>query len=444
MASRRSRSRRPDLPDTFNVLLVGGGGREHALAWKLRQSPRVKALYATHHSNAGIAELAEPLDHAFSMRELYRLELFCEKRGVNLVIVGPEAPLAEGLADKLAKEGRVVFGPGRAAAQLEADKAWSKDMMRAASIPTAEARVFARAEEAKRYLRTREDAPVIKAAGLAAGKGVYLPETIEEAERVIDEVMVAKRFGDAGSRVVIEERLTGPETSVLALVDGRNILTLDQAQDHKRIGEGDTGPNTGGMGAYCPAPVLSEEQLMRVEREVLVPIVDTLRREDIEYRGVLYAGLMLTPAGPKVLEFNVRFGDPECQAVLPRMACDFAELCWRTATGTLDEASLGWDPRHACCVVLAQHGYPGESKKGAVITGLDEAERAGALVFHASSTRNERGEVVSGGGRVLSVVALGDTLAEARERANAAAEMVRFEGKVYRRDIGAKADSLRG
>jgi phosphoribosylamine--glycine ligase len=439
MAKRRA----PQLPDSFNVLLVGGGGREHAIAWKLRQSPRVKNLYATHHSNAGLAQLADPIDHAFSMREVYRLELFCARNDVNLVIVGPEAPLAEGLSDRLAKDGRVVFGPSQAAAQLEADKAWSKEMMRAASIPTAEARVFRHPEEAKRYLRTREEAPVIKAAGLAAGKGVYLPSGIDEAEKVVDEIMVAKRFGDAGSRVVIEERLSGPETSVLALVDGRNILTLDQAQDHKRIGEGDTGPNTGGMGAYCPAPVLTDEQLARVEREILVPIVDTLRREDIEYRGLLYAGLMLTPAGPKVLEFNVRFGDPECQAILPRMKCDFAELCWRTATGTLDEASLEWDPRHACCVVLAQHGYPGESKKGAVITGVEDVERDGVLVFHASATRNSAGDIVSGGGRVLSVVAMGDTIDEARERANGAAETIRFEGKVYRRDIGAKASSSR-
>lgn len=439
MAKRRA----PQLPESFNVLLVGGGGREHAIAWKLRQSPRVKNLFATHHSNAGLAQLADPIDHAFSMRELYRLELFCARNDVNLVIVGPEAPLAEGLSDRLAKDGRVVFGPSQAAAQLEADKAWSKDMMRAASIPTAEARVFRHPEEAKRYLRTREEAPVIKAVGLAAGKGVYLPSSMDEAEKVIDEIMVAKRFGDAGSRVVIEERLSGPETSVLALVDGRNILTLDQAQDHKRIGEGDTGPNTGGMGAYCPAPVLTDEQLARVEREILVPIVDTLRREDIEYRGLLYAGLMLTPAGPKVLEFNVRFGDPECQAILPRMRCDFAELCWRTSTGTLDEATLEWDPRHSCCVVLAQHGYPGESKKGAIITGIDEVERDGALVFHASATRNANGEIVSGGGRVLSVVALGATLEKARERANAAAETIRFEGKVYRRDIGAKASPVR-
>ncbi len=435
MAKRRP----PQLPDSFKVLLIGGGGREHAIAWKLRQSPRVKALFATDHSNAGIAALAKPIDHAHSMREVYRLQMFCDREDINLVIVGPEAPLAEGIAEKLSKPGRAIFGPGQAAAQLEADKWWAKDMMRAASIPTAEARVFRRADEAKRYLESRNDAPVIKAAGLAGGKGVYLPESREDAARAIDEIMVAKRFGDAGSRVIIEERLTGPETSVLALIDGRNILALDQAQDHKRIGEGDTGPNTGGMGAYCPAPVLSGEQMARVEREILVPIVDTLRRDDIEYRGVLYAGLMLTPAGPKVLEFNVRFGDPECQAVLPRMKCDFAELCWRTATGSLDEAALEWDTRHSCCVVLAQDGYPGESKKGAVIEGIDEVERDGALVFHASSRRNDAGKVVSGGGRVMSVVALGDTLDEARERANAAAAKIRFEGKVFRRDIGAKA-----
>ncbi|MGP1309207.1 MAG: phosphoribosylamine--glycine ligase [Phycisphaerales bacterium] len=435
MAKRRP----PQLPDALNVLLIGGGGREHALAWKLRESPRVKAIYTTHPGNAGLARLCKPIDHAFSMREVYRLDLFCEKHGVNLVVVGPEQPLADGIADALSKPGRVVFGPDKAAARLEADKAWAKDMMRAASIPTAEARVFRRAEEAKRYLDSRDDAPVIKAAGLAGGKGVYLPESRAEGAKIIDEIMVAKRFGDAGDAVVIEERLTGPETSVLALVDGRNILTLDQAQDHKRIGEGDTGPNTGGMGAYCPAPVLNDEQLARFEREILVPIVDALRREDIEYRGLLYAGLMLTPAGPKVLEFNVRFGDPECQALLPRMKCDFAELCWRTATGTLDQADLSWDPRHSCCVVLAQNGYPGESKKGAVISGLDDVEAAGATVFHASSTVSHTGDIVSGGGRVLSVVALAETLAEARERANAAAERVTFEGKVFRRDIGAKA-----
>ncbi|MBX3351991.1 MAG: phosphoribosylamine--glycine ligase [Phycisphaeraceae bacterium] len=431
--------RRPTPPDSYTVLLIGGGGREHALAWKLRQSPRVKALYATHTQNAGIASLSQPIDHAHSMRELYRLELFCERAGVNLVVVGPEAPLAEGIAEKLTTPGRVVFGPGRQAAQLEADKAWAKQIMRAAAVPTAESRVFKHPEEAKRYLETREEAPVIKATGLAAGKGVYLPDTLEEAIKAIDEIMVQRRFGDAGAQVLLEERLSGPEASVLALVDGRSILVLDQAQDHKRIGEGDTGPNTGGMGAYCPAHVLTDEQMTRVEREVFLPIVDTLRRDDIEYRGILYAGLMLTPAGPKVLEFNVRFGDPECQALLPRMKCDFAELCWRTATGTLDECELSFDPRHACCVVLAQHGYPGESKKGAAITGVDEVERAGVHVFHASTTRSPSGELLSGGGRVLSVVAMGDTLEQARERANAAAATIRFEGKVYRRDIGAKA-----
>jgi phosphoribosylamine--glycine ligase len=432
--------RQPSLPEHLNVLLVGSGGREHALAWKLRQSKRVRKIYATHPENPGIASLCEPVGFPYDPRDVYRLPRFCETHDVGLVVIGPELPLAEGLADKLAAPGRAVVGPGKEGAQLEASKSWCKRIMRSASVPTADARVFTDPEDAKQFLESRESHYVVKASGLAAGKGVFVPDTLDEALDAVDRIMVKKEFGDAGREIVVEERMEGPEASILALVDGRSILVLETCQDHKRLKENDEGPNTGGMGAYSPATVVDAGVMRRVEREVLVPMVDVLKREGIEYRGVLYAGMMLTPAGPKVLEFNVRFGDPECQTLMPRLKGDLAEVLWRTATGTLAEADIDWDPRPSCCVVVAADGYPGASEKGHVIEGLDEV---GAMpdvtVFHASSRRGEGGKIVTGGGRVLSVVALGSTLAEARSRANAAAERIRFKGRIYRRDIGARA-----
>lgn len=421
----------------MNVLLVGGGGREHALAWKLRRSPRVERLFVTHPENPGLASLGEPTDCPFDLEHTFRLDRFCERAGVNLVVIGPEGPLAAGLADKLAAPGRAVLGPGASGARLEASKSFSKRIMRAAAIPTAEGRIFTSAEDAKAFLRSREHPYVVKASGLAAGKGVVVPDSLEEALAAVDRIMVKREFGDAGGEVVIEERLGGREASLFALLDGKTIAVLETAQDYKRLSDGDKGPNTGGMGALSPARTIGEADLDRAQHDVLLPLIDTLRREHIDFRGVLYVGLMLTPGGPKVLEFNTRFGDPECQALMPRLTSDLADLLWRTAAGSLDGAEIAWDARPACCVVLAAEGYPGDARhKNAPITGLDDvASTPDVWVFHGN-TRVEGGVLAARGGRVLSVVAVGDTAASARDRANAAADRIVFAGKIHRRDIG--------
>jgi phosphoribosylamine--glycine ligase len=311
--------------------------------------------------------------------------------------------------------------------------------MRSAAVPCAEGRTFHDLESAEHYLEPRDEPCVVKAAGLAAGKGVIVCDTRDEALEAVRSMMVEKTFGDAGATVIIEERLQGQEISVLALVDGRSIWVLDPAQDHKQVGEGDVGPNTGGMGAYCPTPLATSEIMAIVERDVLVPTVDALRREGIEFRGVLYAGMMLTPAGPKVLEFNVRFGDPECQPIMARLESDLLALLWHVATGMLDSSELSMSPKTACTVVLCSAGYPGAYSKGHVISGIEQAEAMdGVTVFHAGTARNSSGEFVTAGGRVLSVTALGADLCEARDRANAACELISFEGKFFRSDIGSR------
>ena len=432
-------ARKRSIPDRVNVLLVGGGGREHALAWKLKQSKRLGTLWATHTTNPGIAGLARACVEPVNERERFRLQAFCQKERIGLVVVGPETELAMGIADWLTTEETVVLGPTREGAQIESDKAWAKKMMRAASVPTAEGRVFKDAEGAKEYLRTRDEKQVVKASGLAAGKGVFVPESLEDALAAVDTIMVEGAFGDAGREVVIEECLQGEEASVFALVDGRNILILDSCQDHKRLLDNDEGPNTGGMGAYCPTPAVDARTLDTVQREVIVPIVDAMRREGIEYRGVLYAGLMLTPAGPKVLEFNARFGDPECQCLMPRIKGDMVEILYATATGQLDEVDFDWDKRAVCCVVLASRGYPAKPEKGAVIEGIEAAEGMESVrIFHAGTAR-EDGKIVVNGGRVLNVVAQGDTIESARERAYAACDLIQWDGKILRTDIGENA-----
>lgn len=421
-----------------NVLLIGGGGREHALGWKISQSPRLGELFVANPENPGLASLGTPVDVPVNAREAYRTAQFCRKRDIRLVVIGPEEPLAQGFADKLRSEGLLVFGPGADGARLEADKAWSKQLMRGASIPTAEGRTFGDAEAAIAFVRTREQAPVVKAAGLAKGKGVFVPRTPDEAVHAVEQIMVKKIFGDAGRQVVIEERLSGAEVSVLALVDGRNIYVLETCQDHKRLGDGDTGPNTGGMGAFSPSPNVDEALLDRVQRQVLVPTLDALRREGIDYRGVLYAGLMLTHGGPKVLEFNVRFGDPECQALMVRLRSDLVELTLATCEGRLGDTDIDWEPGVSCCVVLAADGYPENPRSGDVITGLDQAAQVdGVHIFHAGTRRNVEGEIVTAGGRVLNVCAVGTDLEEARRRAYQACDLIDFRGKTYRRDIGA-------
>ncbi|MCA9299786.1 MAG: phosphoribosylamine--glycine ligase, partial [Phycisphaerales bacterium] len=350
-------------------------------------------------------------------------------------VIGPEDPLAEGFGDAFRKEGIPVFGPNADGAKLESDKAFCKHLLRTASIPTAEARVFRSHAEALDYLDTREDPPVVKACGLAKGKGVIVPETLDDARRALELVMVKRAFGDAGNEVLLEDRLKGREVSVLAITDGRSIAILPPCQDHKRLLDGDLGPNTGGMGAYCPSPAIDEDLMAKIERDVLVPTVDSLKREGIEFRGVLYAGLMLTHSGPKVLEYNVRFGDPECQPLMARLRGDAVDLFLRTATGTLHDADFDWDPRAACTIVLAAHGYPDDPRKGDVIHGLD-AVPADVLVDHAG-TKRIGDDIVTNGGRVLAVTALGDTLADARVAAYDAASRIRFDGMQYRTDIGA-------
>jgi len=428
-------------PDTVNVLLLGTGGREHALAWRLKKSRRLGTLWVEPGANAGILEIGracpEPIDDTF------RISRWCERENISLIVIGPEVPLAADYATKLADPPRrFVFGPTKAGAQLEWDKAFAKQVMRAASVPTGDSRTFTDAEQALAYVATRIDGCVVKATGLCAGKGVVVCKTIDEARRAVEDCLVRKVFGDAGSTILIEELLNGPEVSVLALCDGQSFWMLDPAQDHKRVGEGDTGPNTGGMGAFSPTPKATPELLRIVERDVLVPTIDALKRMDIPFRGVLYAGMMITPAGPKVLEFNTRFGDPETQPIMARLKGDLVELCWATATGQLGEAELSFDPRAACCVVVCAKGYPGNYTKGLEITGLEEAKAVDhapdeeIVIFHAGTTR-KNGRLVTNGGRVLGVTALAKTSARASELATKAAACIKFEGAFFRRDIGA-------
>lgn len=437
-----SRHMTRELPNKINVLLIGGGGREHALAWRLKKSKRLGALWLSDAKNPALQSLGKVADAPMSADQAFRAQQFCKKHDIGLVVIGPEDPLAEGLADALRSDTCAVFGPNKDGARLEADKAWAKQLMRAASIPTAESRTFTEFESARDYLESRTDAQVIKAAGLAKGKGVIVPDSSEEAFDAIKRIMLDREFGAAGDTVIIEERLKGPEVSVLALVDGRTIYVLEPCQDHKRLLEGGRGPNTGGMGAFCPTTILNDAMMRRIEREILVPTVDALRRDGVDYRGVLYAGLMLTPGGPKVLEFNVRFGDPECQPLMKRFKGDLVEVLWRTATGTLSEATLDWDRRTACCVVLASKGYPQSPETGGLITGIDEAEALGDVtVFYAGVAKGGAGKPVTAGGRVLGVTTLGDDLDAARELANRACEAIHFDGMQWRRDIGAAAVS---
>ena len=428
--------------EPLNILIVGGGGREHALAWRLRNSKSTSRLFTTHPDNPGLASVAKPMGFEFNPREAYRVEQFCKKESVGLVVIGPEAPLAAGLADALTKAAIPVFGPSKEGAKLESDKAWAKNFMRAASIPTAEARVCESVEAARSYIDSREvEAMVVKASGLAAGKGVMVCDTKAEARDAIDRIMLKREFADAGDKVLIEERLKGPEVSVFALIDGRSAAVLDLCQDHKRLSDGDTGPNTGGMGAYCPAPILDAKTMDTVHRQVLIPTLDALRRMEIDYKGVLYIGLMLTHAGPKVLEFNVRFGDPECQALMPRITGDFAQLLLATATGRLHEAEWDTNDLHTCCVVLASGGYPEKHTTGVPIHGLEDAAAVeGVHIFHAGTKRSAN-DIVTAGGRVLNIVGTGASLDQARKRAYDACDKITFVGKTYRTDIAASAAS---
>jgi phosphoribosylamine---glycine ligase len=424
------------FPALMKVLLIGSGGREHALAWKLADSPRVTALYAMP-GNPGIAQLAENV--GVNPMDFQKVGKFIRQNGIELVVIGPEDPLAEGLSDFVAKMGVKVFGPSKAAAQLEGDKWFAKELMRHQSIPTAEARAFGDADAAEEFVKTRNGPCVVKASGLAKGKGVTVCPRPADALEAIDRIMRHRAFGDAGARVVIEEMLSGPECSILAFVDRHNIYIMESAQDHKPVDEGDTGPMTGGMGAYTPTPVVTDELMRQIERDVLVPTLDGLIREGIEYRGVLYAGLMLTAAGPKVLEFNCRFGDPETQPLMMRLKSDLVDVIMAVVEGRLDQIELTWDSRPALSVVASSGGYPGEYKTGMPISGIDDADAMRDVkVFH-SGTAMKDGKLVTAGGRVLAVTALGDTIADAQKRAYEAIAKIHFEGMHYRKDIGYRA-----
>ncbi len=425
------------MAEKVDVLLVGSGGREHALAWKLRRSRRLGTLYCAP-GNGGIAEIAELVPIAAD--DVAGLADFAEKKRIGLTVVGPELPLTLGLVDALEARGLKAFGPRRDAARLEGSKAFTKELLREAGVRTARFATFRDAASARAHVAKTGAPLVVKADGLAAGKGVSVCTTAEEGYEAIEQMMEARVFGDAAEQVVIEELLRGEEASFLALTDGRDVLPLASSQDHKRIGDGDTGPNTGGMGAISPAPVVTPEVERAVVEEILRPVVAALRARGIVYRGVLYAGLMIDDGVPSVLEFNVRFGDPECQPLMLRLDSDLIDVCEAVAEGRLAGMQLAWDRRPAACVVVAAPGYPGKVEKGAVIEGLDAASRVpGTVIFHAGTRRADDGTLRTDGGRVLGVTSLGDTLGAALDHAYAAISHIHFPGMQFRRDIGAQA-----
>ncbi len=420
----------------MKLFLVGSGGREHALAWKMAQSPLCEKLWAAP-GNPGIAQHAECVDIAVD--DLDALVAFATDSAVDMVVIGPEDPLAMGLADRLREAGLLCFGPSAAGARIEADKAYAKELMRSAQVPTADGRIFTDLQAAKDYVLSRDHGVAVKAAGLAKGKGVIVCPEPYQAVKPLEEIMGEKVFGDAGNTVVVEEMLTGQEATVLALCDGKSIYPMEPLQDHKPIGEGDTGLNTGGMGAYSPVPIVTSDTMAQIEREVLVPIVDAMRRDFGRYEGLLYAGLIFTTAGPKVIEFNCRFGDPECQPLLMRLTSDLVEAMLAVAEHRLDEVTLEWDPRPAVCVVMSSGGYPESYQKGFEITGIDAAEQIDDVkVFHAGTARVD-GKLVNHGGRVLGVTALGETIADAQQRAYQAVDVITWQDCYCRRDIASKA-----
>jgi phosphoribosylamine--glycine ligase len=419
----------------MRILVVGGGGREHTLVWKLAQSPRVKKIFCAP-GNPGIRSLAECVD--IQADDIDNLCRFAMENRIDLTVVGPEKPLTDGIADLFAQNGLRVFGPKRAAARLEGSKAFAKEMMVKFNVPTAGYEVFSSAEKAREYILKLGTGIVVKADGLAAGKGVVVAETMEQALAAVDEIMLQRVFGSSGDQVVLEECLIGEEASVLAFTDGTTVVPMLAAQDHKRVGDGDTGPNTGGMGAYAPAPVVTPALMERIQREILQPMIDGLRNEGILYQGCLYAGLMITADGPKVIEFNARFGDPETQVVLPLLDADLVSVLDACIDGRLAEMDVRWQKKAAVCVVVASGGYPGEYRKGDVISGLNEAESKGVSVFHAGTAAAD-GKIVTQGGRVLGVTAVDTNIAAAVKKVYSALPDIRFEKMHYRLDIAHRA-----
>jgi phosphoribosylamine--glycine ligase len=424
----------------MRVLLIGSGGREHALAWKLAQSPLLKALFIAP-GNAGTARLAKPGVEISNLpllpEDIDDLLQFSKDCAVDLVVIGPEAPLAAGLADRMRNAGLAVFGPSRSAAEIESSKAFSKEFIMRHKIPTARHAIFRDYDRALAHLHSLDFPVVIKASGLAAGKGVIVPDSPLQAEEALQRMMVQREFGEAGDEVIIEERLTGPEVSLFGFTDGVTVKATLPVQDHKRVFDGDRGPNTGGMGAYAPVPICPSALVDKLQREILQPAVDGLRWEGRSFIGVLYAGLMFTTHGPRVIEFNCRFGDPETQVLLPLLESDLLEIAYACAIGKLGTTEIRWSTGAAACVVVASEGYPGKYPKGLPISGL-EAAPANAVIFHAG-TQDENGQIVTSGGRVLGVTGWGENIQQALKSAYAAVEPIRFEGMHYRKDIGFQA-----
>jgi len=428
----------------MRILLIGSGGREHALVWKIAQSKLVDKIFCAP-GNGGIAKLSECID--IKADDIARLLDFARKEKIDLTVVGPEAPLSQGIVDEFRNHKLPIFGPDKKAAQLEASKVFAKELMAKYNVPTAAFKIFDEAEAAKKYIDKLGSACVVKADGLAAGKGVVVAKTADEAKQAIASMMEEKVFGDAGRRVIIEECLEGQEASILVITDSKEVIALASAQDHKRVFDNDCGPNTGGMGAYSPAPAVTKELFKEIMEKIVYRTIDGMSKEGIEYRGVLYAGVMLTKNGPQALEFNVRFGDPETEAILPRLKSDLVEVMLATSNAKLSRLrTLEWDDRACVCVVLAAAGYPGSYEKGKEIAGLEEAAKMkDVVVFHSGTkilrapSSELRAKYITNGGRVLGVTGLGNTIKEAIEHTYRAAGKINFEGMHFRKDIGIKA-----
>jgi len=420
----------------MKILVVGSGGREHALVWKIAQSPKVSKVYCAP-GNAGISEQATLV--SIQANDLNRLLEFALKEKIDLTVVGPEDPLTRGIVDLFESKGLLIFGASKKAAEIEGSKAFAKEMMKKYHIPTASYEIFDHRNEAVKYIRNQGAPIVVKADGLAAGKGVIVCKTVEEAIHSVDQIMVEKIFGNAGNRVVVEEYLVGEEASYIAFTDGKTILPMASSQDHKPILDGDQGPNTGGMGAYSPAPVVTDEVHEKIVEKILRPVIYGMGEEGRPYKGVLYAGLMIHKGHPKVLEFNARFGDPETQPVLMRMKGDIVPILEACMKGTLSQHKIEWDSRSSVCVVMASKGYPGDYEKGKIIEGLKEVSRMERVfVFHAGTTLID-GQIMTNGGRVLGVAGLGEDIPRAIERAYQAVKKISWDGVHYRTDIGQKA-----
>ncbi|MEN2986501.1 MAG: phosphoribosylamine--glycine ligase [Thermodesulfovibrionaceae bacterium] len=418
----------------MKVLVVGSGGREHTIVWKLAQSKVVDKIYCAP-GNAGISEIAECIE--VESKDLSALVDFVKYEWIDLTVVGPEEPLAQGIVDLFIKEGRRIVGPTKAAAQIEASKVFAKDFMKRHNIPTADYKIFTSYTHAEDYIRLKGTPIVIKADGLAAGKGVFVVQSFEEAQQALRLIMKEKIFGSSGDRVVIEDYLSGTEASYLVFTDGQTIIPMVTSKDHKRLLDNDQGPNTGGMGTYSPNPVITPEVERAILEKIIKPTIKGLKKEGITYKGILYAGLMIVNNKPYVLEFNCRFGDPETQVILPRLETDIIDIFMAIAEGQLNKINVKWKDEASLCVVLASEGYPGKYRKGLPILGLDRVKSLkDVIVFHAGTKLSEEGNIVTNGGRVLGVTALGKTINEARQKAYSAVEFISFEGMQYRKDIG--------